>query len=238
MCLRSLLRPSGTSIARQARSEPTILRWRKESSPRGFLGFVVDDLYYVSCCKRAELHPVSKRGARPGRPRPLPAFTSLSLDDKSFARFREKKGDSSSHWALDAAGQQRPWSYAVADQRWRVIIPGLWQSGGKHSPNPSCASCESDLSCRTCADCCRSLRHRIYLHASGGWNRKSNACFDGLGEYLRQETVSVASGKRLAITTPARPTAARGGMLAAWLPRTCTHIRRGLHNKQAHDHSY
>ena len=54
----------------------------------------------------------------------------------------------------------------------------------KHSPNPSCASCESDLSCRTCADCCRSLRHRIYLHASGGWNRKSNACFDGLGEYL------------------------------------------------------
>jgi len=59
----------------------------------------------------------------------------------------------------------------------------------KHSPNPSCASRERDRSCHTFANYCRSLRHRIYLHASGdasgGWNRKSNACFDGLGECLR-----------------------------------------------------
>lgn len=40
-----------------------------------------------------ELRPVFSRGAWPDRPRPLLAFTSLSLDDKSFARFRKGKSE-------------------------------------------------------------------------------------------------------------------------------------------------
>ncbi len=55
---------------------------------------------------------------------------------------------------------------------------------GKHSSNPSCASCGRDRSCHTFADCCPSVRHHVYLHASDGWNRKSNACFDGFDECL------------------------------------------------------
>ena len=53
--------------------------------------------------------------------------------------------------------------------------------------------CEKNRSRRTFADCCRSLRHGIYPHASGGWNRKSNACFGGFGKYLPYAATRVSS---------------------------------------------